>query len=109
MKTVYICSPLRGDVEQNIINARAHCKYAVNCGVLPIAPHIFFTQFLDDNNPYERDIGIELALKQLRTADELWVFGDVSQGMAREIDYAKALGKPVKQMMIKLDLCSQQS
>ena len=96
MKTIYVCSPLRGDIEQNIQNAREYCKYAVSEGVLPIAPHIFFTQFLDDNNPDDRQAGMEMGMEQLRTADELWVFGDtVSEGMAQEIAFAETLGKPV--------------
>ena len=49
-KLVYVCSPLRGDMEANIRSARQYCEYVVKeCGAIPIAPHIYFTQFLDDD------------------------------------------------------------
>ena len=50
MKKIYVCSRLRGDVETNIENAKRYCEYVVKvCGAIPIAPHIYFTQFLDDS------------------------------------------------------------
>lgn len=41
---VYICSPLAGDVERNQEKARTYCRFAVDSGCIPIAPHIYFTQ-----------------------------------------------------------------
>ena len=38
---VYICSPYAGDA-----------------GYIPIAPHLLFPQFLDDNKPKERELGL---------------------------------------------------
>jgi hypothetical protein len=43
---VYICSPLAGDTERNQENARTYCRFAVETGCVPIAPHIYFTQLL---------------------------------------------------------------
>ena len=51
MNKVYICSPLRGDYDANIAAARTYCREAVEAGHLPVAPHIYLTQFLDDNKP----------------------------------------------------------
>ena len=51
---VYICSPFSGDVETNVANARRYSRYAVDKGYIPIAPHLLFPQFLDDENPEER-------------------------------------------------------
>ena len=45
---VYICSPFSGDVETNVANARRYSRYAVDKGYIPIAPHLLFPQFLDD-------------------------------------------------------------
>ena len=58
MKKIYVCSRLQGDTEINIENAKRYCEYVVKqCGAIPIAPHIYFTQFLDDNIDEERAFG----------------------------------------------------
>ena len=92
MKKVYICSPYsgRGDVKQNVELARKYCRMAVDDGFLPVAPHIYFTQFMDDNIPEERDTAIFMNWVLMSKCVELWVFGDtVSSGMKAEIDRAK--------------------
>ena len=56
---VYICSPYAGgDKEQNIANAQRYCRYAVDSGFLPLAPHLYFPQFMDESNKDERETGI---------------------------------------------------
>jgi len=60
MKKIYICSPLRGNAKQNIKEAKKYCRYVVNKGSIPIAPHIYFTQFLDDGIKKERNLGIKM-------------------------------------------------
>lgn len=93
---VYICSPLRGDVAMNIQRANRFCRFASQNEVLPLAPHTIFTQWLDDNIPDEREAGIYLGLELLTKCDEVWVFGEkISEGMAREIQLAVKLKKPV--------------
>ena len=36
---VYICSPLSGNTTVNQEAARRYCRYAVDAGYVPIAPH----------------------------------------------------------------------
>ena len=36
---VYICSPYSGDVQENVAKARAYCRFTVEKGCIPIAPH----------------------------------------------------------------------
>ena len=55
---VYICSPLAGDMVKNQENARTYCRFAVEAGCVPIAPHIYFTQFMNDNDRRERDLAL---------------------------------------------------
>lgn len=87
---VYICSPYSGDTEKNIENARRYSRFAVDCHYLPITPHIYFTQFMDDSIPEERDIAIFMNLVLMSKCEQLWVFGDnISTGMKAEIDRAK--------------------
>ncbi len=40
MKKVYICSPCRGDYENNIQRAKEYSRAAVEKGVIPVTPHI---------------------------------------------------------------------
>ena len=98
MKKIYVCSRLQGDMEQNIENAKRYCEYVVKqCGAIPIAPHIYFTQFLDDDIPEERAFGTLAGLQLLSECDELWYFGDsVSRGMVTEIIAAKEQSIPVR-------------
>lgn len=87
---VYICSPYSGDTERNIENARKYSRFAVDRHCLPITPHIYFTQFMDDCIPEERDTAMFMNLVLMSKCVELWVFGDnISAGMKSEIDRAK--------------------
>ena len=96
-KLVYICSPLKGDVEKNILRAKRYCRFAYSKGFIPIAPHIIFTSFLDDDNQDERQDGMQMGLKLLLKCHEIWVFGDVvSEGMAIEIKIAKNYRIPIR-------------
>lgn len=85
-KMVYICSPLRGNIRKNQANAKKYCKEAIKEGFIPLAPHIYFTQFLNDKKEDERNIGMKYAMEWLRLCDELWVYGKPSSGMQKEID-----------------------
>ena len=98
VKKIYVCSRLAGDIENNIEKAKGYARFVVKeYGAIPIAPHIYFTQFLDDNLPEDRAFGTMAGLMLLSDCDELWYFGDsVSQGMVREIIAAKEQGIPVR-------------
>ena len=96
MRIVYVCSPLKGDIQQNIENALAYCRRVTFEGNVPLAPHAYFTSFLDDTVPQERKIGMDMGLELLKHADEIQVFGDkISEGMRAEIKYAQQNGLPV--------------
>ena len=93
---VFICSPYRRDIETSIQNARAYCSLASSRGCIPFAPHLLFTQFLDDANADERKMGMYMGAEMLRLCDELWAFGEPTEGMISEIELAKRLGIPVR-------------
>jgi len=96
---VYIASPLSGDVEQNLEFARKACRFAIEQEVTPFAPHLLYTQMLDDSNPADRQIGIDMGNQMLELCDELWLCGDrISEGMANEKELAEQLGIPVHQI-----------
>ena len=96
---VYIASPLSGDVEQNLEFARKACRYAIEQEATPFAPHLLYTQMLDDSSPADRQLGIEMGSQMLELCDELWLCGDrISEGMANEKALAEQLGIPIHQI-----------
>ena len=72
---VYICSPLSGDVEGNQEKAARYCRFAVDTGYIPIAPHLYFPRFMNDANPRERDLALFMDIVLLTKCAQLWVFG----------------------------------
>ena len=87
---VYICSPYRGNTNENIENARKYSRFAVIHHSIPIAPHLLFPQFLDDADPDERELGIFFGNAIMSKCSEVWVFGSrISAGMQAEIRRAK--------------------
>lgn len=94
---VYICSPYAGDVEANVKAAQKYSRFAVDSGCIPIAPHLLFPQFMDDNNVSDRKLGLFFGTVLMSKCAELWVFGDtVSRGMAAEIERAKKKHYPIR-------------
>ena len=94
MPMVYICSAYSGDVEGNVAKARKYSRYAVDEGVIPIAPHLLLPQFMEEET--ERDLAMFMDIAILSKCKELWVFGEPTAGMENEIAYAER-----KQMTIK--------
>lgn len=94
---IYVCSPLRGDIEENIKRAKQYCKEITLSGNIPICPHVYFTQFLDDNIEEERNLGMSLGIELLKICSAVYVFREngISSGMKAEIDIASSLGIPV--------------
>jgi hypothetical protein len=95
---VFICSPYAGDIEHNTIKAKEYCRYAAMIhDEIPFAPHLLFTQFLDEFLPEEREQGISMGLDVLTYCSELWIFGNyVSKGMERELELARSLNKKIR-------------
>mgnify|MGYP003297896537 FL=1 len=97
MKTVFVCSPYRGDTEKNQRLARRVCRRAVEEGYAVICPHLLYPQFLSDDDENEREQGIRAGLCSLEKADELWVVGNqITSGMSREIARATELGISIR-------------
>lgn len=96
MDKIYICSPYRGDTKKNIENVKRYCHYATWDGI-PIAPHLYFTQFLDDDSTSDRWRGIRWGLALLAECREIRVYADeVTEGMIEEIKEAQKLNIPIK-------------
>ena len=86
-----------GDMVKNQENARTYCRFAVEAGCVPIAPHIYFTQFMNDNDRRERDLALFMDIVLLSKCAELWVFGEkITSGMSIEIEKAKRKGQLIR-------------
>lgn len=103
MPLVYIASPFSGEVEANVERAKRYCKFAIGKDYIPLAPHLHYPQFLDDRDMEERELGLHFALILLGKCEELWVFGEVSQGMADEIEKAERRKMPIKYFNTKCE------
>ena len=86
---IYICSPFSGDVDGNVAAAQHYSRFAVDKGYIPVAPHLLVPQFLDDNDPNERQLGLFFGNALMSKCAEVWVFGStISAGMEAEIKRA---------------------
>ena len=96
MKLIYVASPYAGDIERNTEFAKKACRFVMNEGYAFFAPHLLYPQVLDEDNPDERQLGLNMGKEILGWCDELWVFGDtVSPGMQAEINLAQEFEIPV--------------
>lgn len=95
-RITFICSPYRGDVEYNVNQAQLMSKYIAYQNDVPIAPHLLFTQFLDDNDYQHREMALKMNKRIIDICDVVLVMeGEITEGMQIEIDYAKSIGKEI--------------
>lgn len=94
---VFICSPYAGDIERNTERAREYSRFAVSKNCIPIAQHLLFPQFMEEDDPAQRSLGIFFGLVLQSKCREVWVFGrTISKGMAVEIAKARERKLPVR-------------
>ena len=92
----YICSPYCGDIEANVELARDLSDYAVRCRRIPLAPHLLFPQFMDDTDPWDRELAMFMGRVLLSKCEAMWVYTPrVSPGMKAEISWAHQLELPI--------------
>src|SRR3989344_7597521 len=74
-------------------------KYILEQNKVPLNPFMIFEYFLLDT--VKRDIIREANNNLVKRADELWVFGTVSNGVLAEIKIAKEMKKPISYFKIE--------
>lgn len=99
-KIVYIAHPISGDIEKNLHSIRRIIRELnlANRHIVPFAPYYVDVVSLDDNNPAERERGIQNdhALLERGFVDEMWLYGSrISDGMREEIAIARRMNIPV--------------
>ena len=101
---VYVVSPYAGDTERNVQQAKKYCRYVIEKKCNPIASHLYYTRFLNDDVPAERQMGTMYGLALLARCKEVWVFGEyISPGMQTEIEVATQLGKTIRYFTEKME------
>ena len=89
-------------MEKNVKTAKRMCRLATEKGYAAFAPHLFYTQFLDDENEQHRDTGIQAGLEFLAACNELWMLDcEPTEGMKTELTLAGVLGIPIKTVKLK--------
>ncbi len=53
--------PFAGETRTNTKKARSYCRKLYELGYTPIAPHLLFPQFIEDDIPSERKDGLDMA------------------------------------------------
>ena len=95
-KLVYICAPLRGEVEKNIAFAREKAREVFAEGNVPVCPHLLFPPIADTGNPAQDQAAREMGLRLVEFCQQVNVYGPVwTEGMWAEINHAERLGIPV--------------
>ena len=93
-------SPYAGDIETNVEYARACVRDSLRRGEAPLASHLLYTQpgILNDDDPQERQLGIDAGLEWLAAADKhvFYVDRKLSRGMAFALSKAKETGANVE-------------
>lgn|SRR3989344_859471 len=70
------------------------CKHAFEQGVVPVNPFNTFGYFLYEL--VDRDVVRNGNNNLLKRCDELWVYGEISNGVLAEIQLFKKMEKPVR-------------
>ena len=96
-KLVYICAPLRGDVEKNIEFARQKAQEVFQAGDIPVCPHLMFPPIADPENSVQDQAARDMGLRLVESCQEVHVYGpEWTEGMWAEIRHAMDLGIQVK-------------
>ncbi len=87
-------------ISKHLFYFRMHIsKYVLEQGKVPLNPFMIFDYFFLDT--VDRNLVRSGNNSVVKKADEIWVFGDVSNGVLAEILLAKSLEKPVKYFRIE--------
>jgi hypothetical protein len=93
MKLVYTA------ISKHYFYFRQHIsKFVLEKNCVPLNPFMIFEYFMLDT--VDRDLVRNANNNLVKKADELWVFGPISDGILAEIKLAERLNKPVKYFKI---------
>ena len=87
-KRIILESPFSGEVDRNVLYAKALIHKLAHEGYAPSASHLLYTQCLDDTKEFDRDLGINKGLDYAHDKDsiigiDLGISGGMKYGIAR--------------------------
>ena len=101
---VIIESPYAGDISRNELYARRALADSISRGEAPFASHLLYTQpgVLDENDPAQRALGIELGYTWMSVASLVVFYIDygMSPGMYKAEGKAAFLSIPIEKRTI---------
>lgn len=93
MTPVILESPYAGDYAGNLVYLQACIRDCLLRGEAPFASHLMYTGALHDDDPKERELGIEAGFAWRHLVRKTVVYTDrgISQGMKAGIEHAKTM------------------
>ena len=114
-RKIFVSSPYRAKtkekMDENIAIAKKVCHIIIKNGNLPVAPHLYFPSFLQDDDESERNLGMKYSLHLLDQCDEIIViipgteegrtpYERLTEGMMTEVDHAVERGMKPKYISV---------
>jgi hypothetical protein len=103
MATVFVAHPLAGNMAHHLSEMRQICAKVAEDGDVPICPALYCTQFLNDDDAEQRDLGFYIGSRLMTFCDVVRVYG-ISPGVRQEIRLAKQLGKVIEYVAQDMDM-----
>ncbi len=93
VRRCFVSHPFAGDPERSAKRVATIARSLALDGILPLAPHLYLPAFLSEST--EREVAVKLCLALVAVCDEVRVYGELTEGVRREIAEARRLGIPV--------------
>jgi hypothetical protein len=104
MLRVVIESPLAGDFERNKRYALWCARDCANRGEAAYASHLFFPQFLDDEDPAHRAFGITAGYEWAQFADRFVFYTDLGESGGMKLAKSRWAGRNIEERKLPPDL-----
>jgi hypothetical protein len=93
---IYVCHAWSNDPVANATDVEFICRAIVAKSALPIAPQIYLSRFMDEST--QREQAMNFCLQLLADCDLVLAFGTPTDGMRRELTFARSRGIPVRHL-----------
>ena len=81
-RIIFVSHPFSSDPVRNAKSVLPVARAIASAGHLPFAPQLYLPQFTDESS--ERNLATKLCLEFLVRSDEVWVYGEPTDGMRLE-------------------------
>ena len=93
---IYVCHAWSDNPVANAEDIEFICRAVVAKGSLPIAPQIYLSRFMDEAT--QREQAMNFCLQLLADCDLVLAFGTATDGMRRELAFARSKGIPIRHL-----------